>query len=68
MSLNRQCRIGCAVMVCSTSVDTESADGMRGRISAIEGDIATVECYLGGDSCVLRMPLGELVSLNGIAS
>ncbi|WP_258397320.1 hypothetical protein [Paraburkholderia unamae] len=41
---------------------------MRGRISAIEGDIATVECYLGGDSCVLRMPLGELVSLNGIAS
>ncbi|WP_412525900.1 hypothetical protein [Burkholderia lata] len=55
-------------MVSSKSAETESADGMRGRIARIENDVATIECYLAGDACVVRARLGELVLLENIAA
>lgn len=55
-------------MVSSQSAETESANGMRGRIAGIENDVATIECYLAGDACVVRARLGELVLLDSIAA
>ena len=58
MNQGKPFRVGRAVMVSSTSEDTESADGMRGWI----------ECNFPGDACVIRMRLGELVLLDSIAA
>ncbi|CAG9246213.1 hypothetical protein BDI4_190137 [Burkholderia diffusa] len=55
-------------MVSSKSEETESADGMRGRIAVIENGVATVECHLAGDACVVRARLGELVLLDSITA
>ncbi|WP_155628964.1 hypothetical protein [Burkholderia stagnalis] len=67
MNQRRAFRIGRSVMVSSKSEETESADGMRGRIAEIEDGVATVECYLAGDACVVRARLAELVLLDSIA-
>lgn len=68
MNQGQAFRIGRTVMVSSKSEETESADGMRGRIAAIENDVATIECYLAGDACVVRARLGELVLLDRITA
>ncbi|WP_185641223.1 hypothetical protein [Burkholderia sp. Bp9015] len=68
MTRGRTFSIGRTVMVSSKSEETESADGMRGRIASVDNGIATIECYLAGDECVIRLPLGELVLLDSVAA
>ncbi|WP_186178017.1 hypothetical protein [Burkholderia gladioli] len=59
----RHVRVGRPVMVESVSAATVDVDGMRGRVTAIDSAVATVECYADGESCVIRVPLAELVEL-----
>ncbi|MDR5883584.1 hypothetical protein [Caballeronia sp. LZ032] len=59
--------VGDRVMVDSKSVETEEIDGMRGRVSRVDGDIATVECRAWIESHVLRVPLVELVRISSDA-
>ncbi|PRG56864.1 hypothetical protein [Burkholderia gladioli] len=63
ISCRRPVRVGRPVMVESASDATAEVDGMRGRVTAIDRAVATVECYADGDSCVIRVPVVELVEL-----
>ncbi|MDC6126493.1 hypothetical protein PPH41_00485 [Burkholderia gladioli] len=63
ISGRRPVRVGRPVMVESASEATAEVDGMRGRVTSIDRDVATVECYVDGDNCVIRVPLAELAEL-----
>ncbi|WP_186193388.1 hypothetical protein [Burkholderia gladioli] len=63
IACRRRVRVGRPVMVESDSAATVDIDGMRGRVTAIDSAVATVECYVDGDNCVIRVPLAELVEL-----
>ncbi|MFM0185054.1 hypothetical protein PQR25_04650 [Paraburkholderia nemoris] len=54
-------KVGEAVMVQSTNIETEHANGMRGRVTGFEHACVRVECMLVGESHALHVSHDQLI-------